>query len=235
LRPLFFLVFGRSYAALWDSFAVTSGTAREAILAGLGDDEHAFWASGERDARLHILPLVRTDSVVLDLGAGIGRIARAVAPHCRRVILVDASGVMLRRAREHLASMPNTEFVKTSGRSLSSIESASVDLAYSFLVLQHIEREDVIAYLDDLNRVLAPGAIFRFQIPNLSDPNQVAMYVRYATGTPTKSPGRMRYYTREELHILLPRLGFVIDSIESGESHIVTARRASSSTGETPK
>jgi ubiquinone/menaquinone biosynthesis C-methylase UbiE len=225
LRPVFFVFFGRSYAGLWDSFAITPGTTREAILAGLGDDENRFWATGIEQAERYVLPLVRRDSVVLDLGAGIGRIARAVAPHCRRIVLVDVSAAMLRRARGALRGVPNAEFVKTGGRSLSAINTMSIDLVYSFLVLQHIEREDVICYVDEVRRVLKPGGVFRFQVPNLADAAQLNTYVSYATGTPVRSIGHMRYYTAEEISVLLPRLGFKVEGIDSDEWHVVTARR----------
>ncbi|HUG13370.1 MAG TPA: methyltransferase domain-containing protein [Thermomicrobiales bacterium] len=229
LRPLFFVLFGRSYAALWDSFAITDGTAREAILAGVGADEARFWSSGQRDAERYVIPLLRPEAVVLDLGGGIGRIARAVAPHCRRLILADVSRSMLRRARNALRGTPNIEFVKTSGKSLASVASNSVDVAYSHLVLQHVEREDVISYLGELHRVLVPGGVIRFQVPNLADPQQLSTYVEYALATPAKSLGRLRYYTREEIQLLLERLGFSIESVESTEWHVVTARRGSAS------
>lgn len=225
LRPLFFLVFGRSYSALWDSFAATDSTAREAILAGVGADEKRFWASGEEHAARYFLPLIGADDVVLDLGAGIGRIARAIAPHCRRVILADVSAVMLRRARRALRGVPNADFVKTSGRSLTSVPTASIDVAYSFLVLQHIEREDMICYLRELWRVLKPGGLFRFQVPNLAHQALLDAYVTYAIATTARSPGRLRYYTREELTVVLVRLGFVLEGLDSDEWHLVTARR----------
>jgi ubiquinone/menaquinone biosynthesis C-methylase UbiE len=225
LRPVFFAVFGRSYAALWNSFAVSSGTAREAILAGVGADEKAFWESGQRDAERYIIPLVRPDSIVLDLGAGIGRLARAVAPRCQRIILVDVSGAMLSRARGALRGVQNADFVKVSGRSLAAIANESVDVAYSILVFQHVEREDVISYLQELGRILKVDGILRFQVPNLADRGQAAMYLRYALETSAKSIGRMRYYTREELEILLPLIGFRVETIETAEWLVVTARR----------
>ena len=227
LRPLFFAAFGRSYEALWDSFAITAGTAREAILAGVGDDEFRFWETGKQYADRYVLPLVRPDSVVLDLGAGIGRVARAVAPHCRRIVLVDVSGSMLRRARRAFRGVANADFVKTTGSSLSAIDDATVDVVYSFLVLQHIEREDVIRYFDEIRRILKPHGVFRFQVPNLTDLGQLNTYVDYAIGTNSRSLGHMRYYTVEELSVLLPRLGLTVDGIESGESLVVTARRLS--------
>jgi ubiquinone/menaquinone biosynthesis C-methylase UbiE len=211
---------------LWDSFAITPGTAREAILAGVGDDEERFWESGKQDVERYVLPFVRQDSVVLDLGAGIGRMARAVAPYCQRIVLVDASGSMLRRARRALRGVPNADFVRSTGSSLTGIDDASIDFVYSYLVLQHIEREDVIRYFAEVVRILKPDGVFRFQVPNLAHPDHLSSYVAYALETNARSLGHMRYYTAQELSALLPRVGFLIDGIESGQSLFVTARHS---------
>jgi SAM-dependent methyltransferase len=52
------------------------------------------------------------ETTVLDLGCGTGLLAGAAAPHCRRVVGVDPSPVMLSAARERLGGVANVELVE---------------------------------------------------------------------------------------------------------------------------
>jgi ubiquinone/menaquinone biosynthesis C-methylase UbiE len=56
---------------------------------------------------------LRPETTLVDLGAGTGELALAAAPHCRRVVAVDASPAMLAAARERLdaAGVANVELV----------------------------------------------------------------------------------------------------------------------------
>lgn len=53
------------------------------------------------------------EAVLVDLGAGTGRLATVAAPHCRRVVAVDPSPAMLGLARERVraAGHRNVDFV----------------------------------------------------------------------------------------------------------------------------
>jgi SAM-dependent methyltransferase len=213
LRRIFFL-FARDYRTLWNAFAIAPGLGREAILANAGDDDDKFWQSGESDARRHILPFISPDSNVLDLGAGIGRIARWVAPHCAQLTVVDVSDRMLRRARSVLGN-ERVRYIQSDGRTLSGIPNSSIDVAYSLLVFQHIEREDLVNYLAELRRVLRVDGRLIMQLPDLADRASLATFVDYAMHERTRSVARLRYYTRDEVGILFDYFGFVVDGEET--------------------
>src|SRR5207247_1012705 len=65
----------------------------------------AFFASGEDDYRRLVEPplaelgVTLTGATVLELGCGVGRMTRAFATRCGRVLAVDISPAMLQQAR----------------------------------------------------------------------------------------------------------------------------------------
>lgn len=98
----------------------------------------------------------------LDFGCGVGRHARLLAESFTSVTGVDVSGEMVRRARELHAGTPGLSFVVSDQRRLDG----SYDLVHTSLVLQHLPTEALIlAYVDELARVLAPGGLLYLQVP----------------------------------------------------------------------
>ncbi|HET9271389.1 MAG TPA: class I SAM-dependent methyltransferase [Vicinamibacterales bacterium] len=101
----------------------------------------------------------------LDFGCGAGRVTHALATHFDHAIGLDIAPSMVAKARELHGSLPNVEFrVNTSDR-LESIESESIDLVYTRLVLQHMPPRYIRTYLAEFVRVLRPGGVAVFQLP----------------------------------------------------------------------
>jgi SAM-dependent methyltransferase len=104
--------------------------------------------------------------LAVEIGSGLGRVSKALAERFDRVIGVDISSEMLKRAQE-LVQDRKVEFVLGDGVSLSGVESASADLVLSFTVFQHIPKVAVIRdYLAEAGRVLKPGGVLVFQWNN---------------------------------------------------------------------
>jgi len=80
--------------------------------------------------------------VVLEIGCGIGRVGRELAPQCRKWIGCDVSARMLNLAADRLREFPNVELVETSGYDLKPISDVSVDLVYCTAVFMHLEQWD---------------------------------------------------------------------------------------------
>jgi SAM-dependent methyltransferase len=78
---------------------------------------------------------LRSDAILVDLGAGTGVLARAAAPHCRRVIAVDASPAMARYLR---ASMPEGVQVVEAGFLTYRHEGEPASLVHSRNALHHL-------------------------------------------------------------------------------------------------
>jgi malonyl-CoA O-methyltransferase len=99
--------------------------------------------------------------VVLDLGAGTGRVSAELKRRYPRalVIALDLSPGMLREARRHERLW--RRFARLCGDALRvPLRDASVDLVFSSLMLQWCE--PLATALAEVRRVLAPGGFFAF-------------------------------------------------------------------------
>ncbi len=137
-----------------------------------GWDTAEFFATGARDvdglmktAATLGLPQRRNDA--LDFGCGVGRLTRALAGHFECCVGVDISGPMLAQAVELNRDCKGCQFVLNTAEDLRVFESASFDLVYTRYVLQHLPgRAMVRSYLSEFMRVLRPGGLLVFQLPN---------------------------------------------------------------------
>jgi SAM-dependent methyltransferase len=90
-----------------------------------------------------LMPELTAESVVLDYGCGPGFLAKAVAPHVKKLYAIDISVGALECARI-LNPAENIEYLSADDRGLETIPEGSIDVAYSFAVFQHLT-DDVLA------------------------------------------------------------------------------------------
>jgi SAM-dependent methyltransferase len=190
------------YKGAWN--AAAQDDARDAILTG--STAETFETTGETDAamvRRHLPP----NAVVLNIGCGIGRVEKYLAPHVAEMWAVDVSGEMISRARERLAGLPSVHLREIGNEEfLESFDSDRFDLVFSFLVLQHLAREDAFLYLRESVRVLKPGGILLTQFPNFLSPEYTESFLS-TVDVKGRSPGRARFYTESEVRHLLSLAG----------------------------
>jgi ubiquinone/menaquinone biosynthesis C-methylase UbiE len=98
-----------------------------------------------------LLPL-RGDERVLDVGAGTGAFAYAVAPRVREVVAVEHDDELAERARRD--APPNVEVVVGDGEHLE-LEPYSFDVCGCLRVLHHTRRPEVM--VAELARMTRPG------------------------------------------------------------------------------
>lgn len=216
------------YKVTWNGEAHRD--AHDAILTGATPE--SFEQSGKDDAGL-VARFLRGDAseVVLNIGCGVGRVEKYLAPRVREMWSIDISGEMIRRAGVRLAGLPNVRLREVGNREfLSAFDAGSVDLVFSFLVLQHLEREDAFRYLRDARRVLKPGGRLLTQFPNLKSPEYTRAFVLNAEAYP-RSPGRVRAYTEPEVRHVLATAGFDVTELWYGpenrtdEIYVAATRR----------
>lgn len=144
---LYNFVFSQSH---WDNAAKTNPFAR--ILHNYSQDK--FWKTQPEISGLE------KDTVFLDLGCGIGRIARSIAPVVQEYCGVDFSEEMIEKAKFYHKDYSNVQFFVNNGRDLSIFEENTFDFVYSSLVFIHIQKEQIVGYVDEIYRVLKPGGIY---------------------------------------------------------------------------
>jgi len=178
------------------------------------DSETAFEDSGKRDVTLFfqgLEHLLTPDVTVLDIGCGIGRMDRHVAPRVKKLIGIDVSGDMIAGARQRLGDLSNVEFLEGDGWTLKAIPDAVIDLVFSHIVLQHVPRKVATSYFLEAWRVLRPGGRFVFQMPEA------------AANTPADPPHHdtfeMRFYREQALQQELEGSGFRYLGCRRGRVH----------------
>ena len=140
------------------------------ICTTAAESPEAFAASGEKDLAEQVLDglTVSRGWRVLEIGCGIGRLAKPLSARVGSVVGVDLSEEMIRRGREYCTDCANVELHRTDG-SLGFLESGSFDFVFSHIVFQHVPRKAYVErYLRDAHRLLKPGGILRVQVDGRS-------------------------------------------------------------------
>ena len=129
-------------------------------------DANAAFITGAWDFSYHIItPIMNQiknpeELTILEIGSGGCRILANAARYFKKAIGVDIhneNDIVLRELNER--GISNIELYKNDGYSIPIAEN-SVDIVYSFIVLQHIEKiEYFIKYLKEINRVLKKDGI----------------------------------------------------------------------------
>ena len=125
-----------------------------------------FWASGRTiwmDVKRVTGYMPGSGDTVAEIGCGVGRLTRAIAPEVGRVIALDISEKMLAIARR--ANLPNVEFRTAQGFALPDIPDKTVDLSLAYCVFQHLPSHAALkSYLDEMHRVTKAGGIIAFTL-----------------------------------------------------------------------
>ena len=159
----------KTYKDFWNSQASSPESAISAVDGSQSEDvvQHTGrWSAEQVRAALDIGP----DDRVLELGCGIGRIGRELAPRCRSWTGVDISENMIAYAGQRMAELDNVTFHKLQRSSLEMLADDSIDKAYSIAVFCHMDKEDLYLYLKDLWRVVRPGGLIYVETWNLAHP-----------------------------------------------------------------
>ena len=101
---------------------------------------------------------------MLELGCGVGRMTKALTCRFRSVHATDVSPEMVVQARFLCPELNNVTWEVSDGFDLSTIPDGSLDLAFSFLVFQHVPQKQIVLHnVSEMLRVLRPGGGFLFQ------------------------------------------------------------------------
>ena len=100
------------------------------------------------------------DMMFLDLGCGIGRVAKWVKDSVKEYHGVDFSTEMIEKAKEIFKDNDNVKFFSNNGQDLKLFEDNKFDMVYVSLVFQHLTKVNTLNYIKEVHRVLKKGGIF---------------------------------------------------------------------------
>jgi ubiquinone/menaquinone biosynthesis C-methylase UbiE len=152
----------------------------------------------------------------VEIGCGAGRMTRCLAGHFDRVVALDVSPDMVRRA--DAATPDNVEF-HVVDEALIPLPDASVDAVFSVHVLQHLDTFEMVrSYLAEAARVLRPGGTMMVHVTLADRPRSFWNRVKVEYGIWRSRRGlrkgrqhslvRMHLYTYRQILRVLRDLGF---------------------------
>ncbi len=135
-------------------------------------DVDEFFATGEAEVA-HMISVAETlgwparRERALDFGCGVGRLTRALATRFAGAVGVDISAGMVERARRLNEAVPACEFRVNAASDLGQLETASFDLVYSSIALQHVPTVlEIERYVIEFLRVVRPDGLVVFGLPS---------------------------------------------------------------------
>ncbi|CAB4537877.1 unannotated protein [freshwater metagenome] len=169
-----------------------------------------FVDTGDKEVRLYIRLLELGDikfesSTLLEIGSGIGRMTSAFTNRCEKVIAADVDSAFLERCRQTVARFGRIDRLTTlhvaNGKTLA-LNDNTVDLAFSYITLQHCQPNDALELVNQAIRVTRSGGtvVLNFRTWVLSDvllvPLGIAMRSLWKVSIVGPRLARWRWSTR---------------------------------------
>ncbi|MEW6777053.1 MAG: class I SAM-dependent methyltransferase [Bdellovibrionota bacterium] len=215
---------GQEYGEFWDKTAATIEGARYGVGGypfGKPPSDYSLFWQGLAVAKFIQEHLdLSEDDELLEVGIGIGRIARHLLPLVREYHAADISTAMLLHAAAGLRGHGNLSLHRLESCDLRIFPSESFDKVFFQHVLIHLDPEDVFNYLREARRVLRPGGRAYFQFYNLLHEGGFREFIHAADQTIVqggRQRGAVRCHTAEEVRFLVERAG--LEMIEE-KSHL---------------
>jgi SAM-dependent methyltransferase len=135
----------------------------------------------------------------LEIGAGDCALSFAIADRVKKVYALDVSNEITRTE-----SVPaNFNLVLSDGTSIP-LPPASIDVAYSNQLMEHLHPDDALQQLTNIYQALSPGGVYICLTPSrLTGPHDISGYFeKVATGL------HLKEYTLQELVEIFRQVGF---------------------------
>lgn len=103
-----------------------------------------------------ITPYISADATVLEIAPGHGRWTEFLAA-AKHVTLVDISPSCLEFCRKRFDDNANIDYFLGTGFTLPRYMNGVIDFVWSYDSFVHMDRDVILGYLKEINRVLKPG------------------------------------------------------------------------------
>ncbi len=135
-----------------------------------GDKWSVKWGGTDLEWWVSIYPRIRNflpASTIVEIAPGFGRWTQFLKGFCEQLMAVDLSPACIERCKERFASDPHVRCYVNDGKSLEMVKDRSVDFAFSFDSLVHVEADVIAAYLQQLSKKLKVGGFAFLHHSNL--------------------------------------------------------------------
>lgn len=214
----------KNYKAIWNNLSTTFEHAGHVV--GFITDEDEIRANGKitADFLRSVLQIEPTDKV-LEIGCGVARIGRELAPFCGEWHGSDISGNMIAHARKRTADVPNVYLHELPEPDLGIFEDGAFDCVYSTIVFMHLDKVEMFNYMRETYRVLAPGGRAYFDTYNLGGSEGWEEFMKVVTSYPPgQRPGHVsQFSTVDEMELFMEHAGFADSHIDAANAQLVVA------------
>lgn len=153
------------YVSMWDAFA------KRKAGSYLGDKYELNNIVGlvgcAREHEILLLLELEADDALIDVGCASGHQVFSAAPHVKKAVGIDVAKDFIQAAQAFAVqhAISNTEFICTDGN-IIPFPDASFSKAICSEVVEHLI--DPLPLLHEILRVLKPGGVVVFTVPNLN-------------------------------------------------------------------
>lgn len=200
----------KGYKQAWEAVGKDAGWTFT-MMNGSPDEATLQRTGREMAGRLVDALAITPEQRVLELGCGVARIGRELAPRVGQWHGVDISSSIIRIARRRTAHLGNVHFHELAQTALP-LADATFDRAYSHLVLFHMDKEDLFLYLQEFARVLVPGGLVYFDTWNLLHPQGWDRFIwelEHHRHKRVKPAHRNQFCTPAEVRLYVEQAGLV--------------------------
>lgn len=169
----------------------------------------------------HYLPLVRTDSVVLEIGPGTGRLTRHLIGRCRSLIVVDYSRLACQWLNRYLAGRGQFEVHELVEPALPMIADTSIDVVLANGVFEHIDVAGTLQFFEEFYRVLKPAGIAAFNFDNIMSDGGIRWCLKNRARR--DHPSLFQFHHPDVICRLASSVGFQSTSVRADQSRFAYA------------
>ncbi len=196
------------YKGVWTELSETESSARMHVSGYEEEETFNLTGAATKDALARTVGF-NADDVVIEIGCGVGRVGKQLAPLCRKWIGCDVSPHMLRIAAARLSALPNVELHEINGYDLQPLADGMADLVYSTVVFMHLDEWDRFNYVLEARRLLRPGGRIYVDNVNLCSDEGWKVFEIHRQIPPSQRPPHItKHSTLAELVTYLERAGF---------------------------
>ena len=214
----------KNYKEIWDSLSTTFADA--SFFVGYLSDEEDIRSNGQFTANFlrEVLQIQPTDKV-LEIGCGVARIGRELAPFCGEWHGSDISGNMIDYARQRTKDVPNIYLHELPESDLGIFNGGYFDCVYSSIVFMHLDKIEMFNYIREAYRVLAPGGRVYFDTYNLLAPEAWQEFIKIMHSyAPGHRPGYVsQFSTPQEMRKFMQEAGFADVHVDDVNPQLVVA------------